>query len=90
MYALGADYTIENQCIENPTYEDYVAAGYSPVGCGTWFIANFYFYLYILLVSLIFLNIFIAIILKGYFDVMETEKSTLNSRVLDHFRDCWS
>lgn len=67
MYALGSENTIKNQCIENPTYDDYVAAGFKPVGCGLQMVSHAYFYFYILLVSFIFLNIFIAIILQGYF-----------------------
>ena len=67
MYALGSGNTISYQCIENPTYQDYVDAGFKPVGCGNKYLAGTFFYTYILLVTLIFLNIFIAIILGGYF-----------------------
>ena len=40
-----------------------------PVGCGANGSAYLFFYSYILLVNLIFLNLFIAIILQGFDDV---------------------
>ena len=90
MYALGEGYSIKNQCIDNPSYDDYVQALKNPVGCGSWWLSNAYFYFYILLVSLIFLNIFIAIILQGYFQTQEMEQQELNSAILENFRDAWS
>ena len=73
MYALGEGHSISNQCIDNPSFEDYRLAGNKPMACGYSWLSNFYFYFYILLVSMIFLNIFIAIILQGYFQTQEME-----------------
>jgi hypothetical protein len=64
--ALSREYRLDNQCIKNPTYEDYVANGYEPIGCGNKYVAGAFFYSYILVVVLIFLNLLIAVILDGY------------------------
>ena len=78
------------QCIESPTYTDYVNAGFEPVGCGTLYVSKIYFFSFILIVGLVILNIFIAIILQGYFQAMEQEKQTINKAVLEQYRDAWS
>ena len=57
-----------SECIVNPSYNDYVAAGRQPVGCGSASLAYAYFVSYMFVVNLIFLKIFIAIILQGYND----------------------
>merc|ERR1712241_961413 len=44
MYALGSEYSIQHQCIDRPTYADYVEAGFEPVGCGRMYISGTYFY----------------------------------------------
>ena len=62
------------QCIESPTYADYENAGFEPVGCGSLYVSKIYFFSFILIVGLVILNIFIAIILQGYFQAMEQEK----------------
>jgi len=79
MDIIGQPYTISNQCVNNPTYADYVAAGNKTVGCGDYTTTYIYFSTYILLVSMIFLNLFIAIILNGYFQTADREKQVLNS-----------
>ena len=68
-YVIGGDPTGQSnvECIESPTFEDYIKAG-KPVGCGNFTIACLYFFSYSILISIIFLNLFIAIILSGYFD----------------------
>ena len=44
----------------------------------------------ILVVILIFLNLFIAIILQGYNDTTERNEKMFNSDINEHFRDIWS
>lgn len=65
-------FAIENhpstECLDNPSYEDYVASGYNAMGCGSANLAYAYFVSYMFVVNLIFLKIFIAIILQGYND----------------------
>jgi hypothetical protein len=71
MVALSKDKSAINDCIVNPTYDDYVKAGYKPVGCGNTLTSYVFFFTFILLVTMVFLNLFVAIILNGYFDTKE-------------------
>lgn len=71
MNALSRESSLDYPCIENPTYEDLVANGMEPVGCGNRVIAQVYFLTFIFIVGLIFLNLFIAIILQGYYQTQD-------------------
>ena len=51
---------------------------------------NIYFYSFILLISMIFLNIFIDIILKAYFQTIDREKESLNRFELEKYRTAWA
>ncbi len=64
MEALRKEDQVLFQCVEEPSYSEYAAAGYETLGCGAAFATvSIYFFTYVLLVSLIFLNLYIAIIL---------------------------
>lgn len=54
------------ECISNPLYEDYANNNFEPVGCGDSAASTVIFFSYGIVVTLIFLNLFIAIILQGY------------------------
>lgn len=90
MDAVGQGYSITNQCIPNATYADYVNNNYEPIACGSYTPTYIFFSSYILLVSMIFLNLFIAIILNGYFQTTEREKQVINSNLLENYRDAWA
>lgn len=77
-------------CIDNPTYEDFKNADFKPQGCGNPFLAQVFFITYIFLVGLIFLNLFIAIILQGYYQATEMEKQVVNSEIMHKYRDAWA
>ena len=62
MYDCARKRSILFQCVDNQAYEEQQRDGIN--GCGTP-IAYIYFISYMLVVSLIFLNLFIAIILEG-------------------------
>ena len=53
-------------CKDSPTYDNYVANGNSTMGCGYKPAVYAYFTSYTFIVSLIFLQLFIAVILQGY------------------------
>ena len=63
MDAFTQPNSIVYQCIDDPSFDDYVANGSLTSGCGQGAVALIYFYSYVLFVNLIFLNLFIAIIL---------------------------
>lgn len=66
---LSKGYSITNQCVMNPTYNDYRNNGFTTVGCGDFGTTLLYFYTYLLIIKLIFLNLFIAIILSAFGEV---------------------
>lgn len=70
MKALSKQYSIDYQCIENPTYEDYIRYG-KPVGCGKPEAVIPVFITFVGIVIFIFLNLFIAIIVQGYEENIE-------------------
>ena len=57
-----ATYSLLNVCIENPTYDDYVANGYKTIGCGEKSF-RIYFVASQLIIAYILLNLVIAVIL---------------------------
>lgn len=90
MNILSRQYSVMNQCIEDPTYQDYRDNGFQSIGCGNFKTAVLYFYSFLLVVKLVFLNIFIAVILEGYETVQMQEQYTINSNLLEHFRKTWA
>ena len=69
--SLSHRYTIDFQCIENPTYEDYHLNDNKTRGCGKPEAAMAIFSTFVVTVILIFLNLFIAIIVQGYEETVE-------------------
>jgi hypothetical protein len=86
---FSAENSITNQCIPDPSYADYINAGYATVGCGSFRGSVLYFYSYLLVVKLVFLNLFVAVILDGFDVVSLQESRTLNSDVLERVREAW-
>ena len=80
---------IDFECIEIPTYQDYMNNGYSTVGCGPHFEGVLYFYSYFLLMNLILMKLFIAIILEAYEDIKKQEAQIFNEDRLESFNLTW-
>ena len=76
-------------CVWNADYDDYANAGYTTIGCGSDF-AYVYFISFLIVVSMIFLNLFIAIILEGFSSSNEEEEQTVSESHIDSFRLAWS
>lgn len=74
LVALSQENSIDFQCIDSPSYDDYKNNNYETIGCGNVNIAYIFMFSYLILLTLIFLNLFIAIILEGYFDTLDKEK----------------
>ena len=73
MDALSKSRSHDYPCIDAPTWQDFEDAGQIPQGCGNVGFAQIYFHSYIFIVGMIFLNLFIAIILQGYYQTREME-----------------
>jgi hypothetical protein len=89
MDVLGRPKSEYNDCIEEPTYADFVKAG-EPVGCGDYLLSYTFFGSYVVLVNFVFLNLFIAIILFGYIDTKDQESHMMNSDMVGVFINAWS
>lgn len=77
------------QCIDSPTFEDYKRAGKHAVGCGVpW--AALFVVSFILIVMLIFLNLFVAVILQGFEETDQKNSKKFNAETTDQFRDTWA
>ena len=59
-------------------------------GCGSFIEGVVFFYSFLLVVRLVFLNLFIAVILDGFDSVGVQERRTLNSDLLDNFQHNWT
>lgn len=88
--SLQSTRSITFQCIENPSYQDFLNAGGQPVGCGAGIPGLIYCLSFFLFVNLIFLNLFIAIVLQGFADTMEKEQRLFNQDILRHFSEIWA
>lgn len=76
-------------CIQNPDFDDFVKAGNEPIGCGVpW--AAYFFLSYILVIMLIFLNLFVAVILQGFEETDQKNSRKFNAETTDQFRDAWA
>lgn len=90
MEAVSLKNTVANPCIENPTYEDFVANGYKTIGCGKPVLAEAYFFIYSFMMSIIFLSLFVAIICAAYFAVSDNNKCPEFKRMIIRFQETWS
>lgn len=76
-------------CIESPSYDDYVANDYETIGCGETY-APIFFTSFILIVQLIFLNLFIAIILQGFDFMNKKANRILKDDTLMDYKSEWA
>jgi hypothetical protein len=70
---------VDFECIVDPTYHDYKDNNFQTVGCGTG-VSRLFFILYVFSVSLILVNLFIAVTLQGFNDVQSED----NCRITDY------
>ena len=90
LQAISMKKSAINNCIENPTYQDYVDNGKQTIGCGSPRFATIYLFSFVFVISIVFLNLFIAIILQGYFNQIQKETDNDIKNKTEHFRDEWA
>ena len=69
-------------CVEDPSYKEIQANGGIPHGCGSP-VSLVFFVSFLLVVTFIFLNLFIAIILEGFAKTNEAENLRIPDAVVD-------
>ena len=77
----------KSDCIENQSYADFYVNGIK--GCGT-FWSYPYFISFILLVHLMIINLFVAIVIEGYFISEHEHVSIINQKHIDELLIKWS
>lgn len=79
---------VDFECIESPTYYDYKSNDFETVGCGTK-ASRVFFVLYVFSVSLILVNLFIAVTLQGFNDVQSEDDCRITDYQLQIFINVW-
>ena len=89
MNALSMKKSAYNFCIDSPTYQDYVDHGHA-IGCGKSTLAVIYFTCYSIVISIVFLSLFVAIVLSGYFASSDKSKKEAVIQLTLKFQRAWS
>jgi hypothetical protein len=89
LLALQMERSAGNDCVESPSYEDYVKNNFKTIGCGSSF-AQIYMFSFSFLISIVFMNLFIAIILQGYFSQVNNDENSGKKLIIERFRDSWA
>lgn len=75
-------------CDPSPTFESIQANNGVPNGCGSGF-SYLYFVLFTLIVSIIFLNLFVAVILNGFTSSNEEEGISKFKEKIEKIKKIW-
>lgn len=73
MASLSKRPAIDFDCVEQPSYELYAENQYQTLGCGIGSAAQWFFVAFVFSVSLILVNLFIAVTLQGFNDVQRED-----------------
>lgn len=88
MSNLGRQREVDFPCIVDPTYDDYKNNDFNTIGCGKP-ISKPFFIIYVILVSLILVNLFIAVTLQGFNDVSSQDSCRITDNQIQLFIDVW-
>lgn len=75
---------------EKFSLETYKALGYQTYGCGKPTAATIFIPVFIIIVSLILINLFIAVTLQGFQDVQRKNQSWINDIQLQQYTEVWA
>jgi hypothetical protein len=79
---------VDFPCVQSPTYEDFKANDFQTIGCGS-VVSTWFFVLYVVLVSLILVNLFIAVTLQGFNDVSSQDSCRITDQQIQVFINVW-
>lgn len=60
------------------------------MACGNYGGSVVFFLVFVIMVALVFLNLFIAVILQSFEETMQTSKKWLDFDKIEHYREVWS
>lgn len=89
MMDAARDQSIIYQCNQESSYATIVANNMKPDACGNPLIAYIYFYSFTVIVSQIFLNLFIAIIIDSFLGQSDAFSLPVTQIDIDEFREVW-
>lgn len=89
MYDYMRERSITFQCVPNFDYYDWLNQDKEMNGCGNPTISIVFFYSFNVVVSQIFLNLFIAIIIDSFMSQSNAYDMPVNQGDIDDFIDCW-
>ncbi len=75
-------------CIDYPTYDDIQKNGGEPIGCGLVYAPAFCVCLE-LIITFVFLNLFVAIVVSSMMDITKLSESVLSDEKLESFQHAW-
>jgi len=81
--------TITFPCDPNPSYESIMKNNGIPNGCGNPVVARIYFFAFMIVVSLIFLNLFIAIVVDTFIGQAAAFSLPIKQNDIDEFIEIW-
>ena len=96
MYELTWQNTILFQCVEDESYETIVDAGRDPStllgprGCGNFTNAYVFFTIFYILVSQVYFNLVIAIIVDAFTGASSLKIVTIDQQMVNAFVEMWS
>ena len=90
MFDLAMPYSPTNQCSDDETYESVMANGGVTNGCGSPFFSFFFFLTFQVLVSQIFVNLFIAIIIDAFLGQSDQFKLPVSVYSVYEFTNLWA
>jgi hypothetical protein len=88
MVDVATKLSVANNCTDSPTYASIQANGGIVNGCGT-SVSFVYFMLFHLMVTVIFLNLFVAVILNGFSNSNEEESFQIFKVQIEKFKKIW-
>jgi hypothetical protein len=87
MYDAGRPASITFNCVASQDYSDIVENGIQ--GCGRPGLARLYFFSYMIVVALIFINLFIVIIFESFQESQIEEALKVGGKTIDLFSLFW-
>lgn len=88
MVDVATKLNVANNCTDTPTFASIQANGGIVNGCGT-SVSFVYFMLFNLMVTVIFLNLFVAVILNGFSNSNEEESFQIFKVQIEKFKKIW-
>lgn len=90
MFDLARPFSDTNKCVEEETYESVMANDGEPNQCGSPITSYIFFVLFHILVSQIFVNLFIAIIIDAFLGQSDQFKLPIQPYSLYDYVNVWS